>query len=57
MVFTLKKMVVVFKVTRAGWASVVVAKTPFMKKRAHRELFPTELMEESASAGIFGINR
>ena len=57
MVFTLKKMVVVFKVTGARWAAVIVTKTPFMEKGAYRELLPTEFVEKSASAGVFGVNR
>ena len=35
MVFTLKEMVIVFKVTGARWAAVIVAETPLMEKGAY----------------------
>lgn len=57
MVFTLEEMVVVFQVARARWATVIVTETPFMEKGAYRELLPTEFVEKSASAGVFGVNR
>ena len=56
MVFTQEEMIVVFKVTGARRAAMVLAKSPFVKKGTNRELFPSELMEEGASSSIFGIN-
>ena len=56
MVLALEEMVIVLEIGGTRGATMVVAKTPGVKKRTNGELFPAEFMEKSASSWVLGVN-